>query len=316
MNRMINIVVILLVLGITGWIRMPYEQKLSEDLHRLRLVPPRLSLSDRNLLKQKAFVATYGSLRPTIAAFMSVQTTNYHSDQQWDKVEKSFNEILLLDPYNYYYWDTASWHMASNAAIDKQYEPGLTEVGKKHVFKKYIQKGRDIVNKSIIVNPEDPRFFNLKARLESNRHRDPDYAKAIETYRALLKIPNVSKKITRETRIAIQYCYQQLPEFHQESYEHALTLFQLGDTYHVPTVQNEVFIGQNHPLNTITKRLSLLEIYGSEKLAYQDLTMKWKVRELGQKIYGVEEAIKELEDKFQIPQFERVLPYKPLFLKK
>jgi tetratricopeptide (TPR) repeat protein len=315
MNRLINLVVILAVLGITGWLRMPYEQKLSKELHRLKLVPPRLSLEQRSLLKQKAFVATYGSLRPAIAAFMSVQTTNYHSDQEWDKIEKSFNEILLLDPYNYHYWDMASWHMASNAAIDKQVEKGLTEVGKQQIFNKYVQKGRDIVNRSVQVNPDDWRFYNLKAKLESNRHRNPDYAKAIETYRQLLKLPNLSENNTRATKIAIQYCMQQLPEWHQESYEHARELYELGDSYRVPTVLNEIFIGQNHPLNKIPNPLSLNEIYGSEPNAYQELKVKWQRRDLGQKPYGVEETIRELEIKYKIPYHLRVFPHRPLFMK-
>ncbi len=157
MNRLINIVVILAVLGVTGWLRMSYEQKLSKELHELKLVPPRLSLKDRSRLKQKAFIATYGSLRPTIAAFMSDQTENYHSDQEWDKIEDSFDEIVLLDPYNLHYWDMASWHMASNAAVAKQQDKSLTEVGKDQVFRKYIQKGKNILDRAIVVNPGDWR---------------------------------------------------------------------------------------------------------------------------------------------------------------
>ena len=315
MNRLINILVILAVLGVTGWFKMPYEQNLAEELHRLKLVPPRLTLNERSLLKQKAFVATYGSLRPTIAAFMSIQTTNYHSNQEWDKIENAFNEILLLDPYNFHYWDMASWHMASNAAIDKQEVKGLTEVGKEQIFKKYIQKGRDIVDKSVEVNPGDWRFLSLKARLESNRNRNPDYAKAIETYRKILKLPNLPKNIVRATRIEIQFCMQLLPERHQESYDHALELFLLDSTYHVPTVQNEILIGQNHPLNKISRPLSLIEIYGSEVKAYEELKIKWKRKDLGQKPYGVEETIRELEIKLEIPHHKRVFPNKPLFMK-
>ncbi len=315
-NRWINLLVILTVLGVTGWIRMPYEQNLSKELHRLKLVPPRLSLEQRSLLKQKAFVATYGSLRPAIAAFMSVQTTNYHSEQKWDKIESTFNEILLLDPYNYYYWDTASWHMASNAAIDLQQVEGLTEIEKKQIFKKYIQKGRDIVERSVLVNPGDWRFLNLKANIERNRHRNPDYDKAIETYRELLKLPNLPKMIIRETKVAIQFSMQQLPELHQESYEHARELYELGDSYRVPTVLNELFIGQNHPLNKIPNPLSINEIYGSDGRAYQDLKIKWQRQDLGQKPYGVENAIRELENKLNIPYHERVFPHKPLFIKK
>ena len=315
MKRLLNIVVILAVLGVTGWLKMPYEQKLSEELHALKLVPPRLSLKDRSKLKQKAFIATYGSLRPTIAAFMSVRTTRYHSDQEWDKIENSFDEIVLLDPYNYYYWETASWHMALNAAVDQQEDKSLSEVGKDQVFKKYIKKGKDIIDRAIEINPGDWRYLNLKARLESNRYRNPDYTAAVETYRELLAIPNLADHIVRSTKLSIQHCMQHLPEWHQKSYDHALELFEKGQRYRVPTVQNEILIGQNHPLNVISHRLSLSEIYGSDKEAYTDLKIKWQRRKLGQKPYGVEYSIQELENRLKIPQATRVFPHRPLFLK-
>ena len=138
MKNLKNIAVILLVLAITGKIRMPIEQKLAEELHAHKLVPPRLSLKERSRLKQKAFVATYGSLRPTIAAFMSSASVSLHSNQEWGKIEKQYEEVILLDPYNYFYWETASWHMASNAAGDIKNNSGLKNITQKRIFEKYI----------------------------------------------------------------------------------------------------------------------------------------------------------------------------------
>jgi hypothetical protein len=209
----------------------------------------------------------------------------------------------------------ASWHMASNAAIDKQVDESLTEVGKDQLFRKYIQKGKDILEQGVKVNPEDWRFLNLKAKLESNRYRNPDYASAIETYSELLKLPDLPDRIRESTGIKIQHCMQHLPNLHQEAYDHAVKLFQSGEGYHVPTVLNEILIGQNHPLNIVSERLSLSEIYGSDKKAYHVLKIKWKNRDLGQKPYGLEESIRELESKLQIAQSNRLFPHKPLFMK-
>ncbi|MGJ8656287.1 MAG: hypothetical protein ACSHX6_07540 [Akkermansiaceae bacterium] len=315
MRNLKNIIVIILVLGVTGWLRMPFEQKLSEELHTLKLVPPRLTLKDRTRLKQKAFVATYGSLRPTIAAFMSVKTSRYHSDQEWDKIEDSFDEIVLLDPYNYYYWEMASWHMASNAAADKRDDKSLTEVGRQQVFKQYIQKGKDIINRSIEVNPDDWRYLNLKAMLESNRYRNPDYAAAVATYQDLLKLPDLPQHVIREIKLKILFCMQKLPERHQTAYDYALDLFALGRIYRMPTVLNEVLIGQNHPLNNVDKKLTFSEIYGSNAAAYHNLKIKWQRRDLGQKPYGVEKSIEELEGLLNIPQDKRLFPHEPSIMK-
>lgn len=314
MDKLINIIVIIAVLGVTGWLRMPYEQSLSEELHKLKLVPPRLSLEDRTKLKQKAFVATYGSLRPTIAAFMSSNSSRYHSDQEWDKIENAFSEIVLLDPYNTFYWDQASWHMASNAAADVRDDETLTEVRRKKEFEKYIQKGKDILNQGIRINPGEWKLLNLKAMLESNRHRSPNYAAAVDTYREILDMPDIPEYVRMQTELKILHVMQQLPERHQESYDYALELFHRDKRYRVDTVTNEVFIGQNHPLNNVRKAMPLNEIYGTNQRALDKLKIKWQRRKLGQKPYGVKAAIQKLENKLRIPQDKRLFPHKPLFI--
>lgn len=315
MKTIINTIVILATLAITGWLKMPFEQRLAEQMHELKLVPPRLSLEERSKLKQKAFIATYGSLRPTIAAFSSVQTTQYHSNQEWDKIENAFSEIVLLDPYNLYYWETASWHMAANAAVDRKNDQTLTEVARNKEFKKYIQKGKDIIEKGIKINPDNWQFLNLKARLQSNRYRNPNYHAAIKTYREILKTPELSFHHTKATEFSIQQCLLQIPEMHQESYDNALRLFHTAPQYKKPTTQNAIFVGQNHPLNKVTKKMSLEEIYRTPEEAYRILKIKWQRRKLGQTPYAVEKTIKQLENKLQIPNNKRVFPLTPLFLK-
>ncbi len=295
MAKLKNVIVILIVLAITGWSRMPIEQQLAEDLHELKLVPPRLSLEDRSRLKQKAFIATYGSLRPTIAAFMSSATTRPHSNQEWDKVEDSFEEILLLDPYNFHYWDMASWHMAYNAAIDKKSDESLTEVARNRVFERYIQKGKDIIDRGIEINPDDWRFQNLKANLEGNRFRNPDYPAAIETHKQMLTMPDLPYHAVRQANIRILFNTQNLPERHQEAYDIALELFARGGQYRTPIVLNQLFISNYHPLTIVESPMSLIEIYGSEQNALKHLRTLWRNRKQGPKIYGVEKMIKQLE---------------------
>jgi len=316
MAKFTNLLVILVVLAITGKIRMPFEQKLAEDLHAHKLVPPRLTLKERSRLKQKAFVATYGSLRPTIAAFMSSATVSLQSNQEWDKIEHTFEEILLLDPYNYYYWDTASWHMVSNAAKDKQNDQSLTEVAKQKVFKEYIQKGKDIIDQGIAVNPDNWKFLELKAKVLSDRFRNPDYAQAIEVNKQLLKMPNLPPHIERITHIKILYQMIQLPERYQEAYDLSLELFQKGSQYHSPIVLNQILISQNHPLIKVESPMSLIEIYGSAEEALDTMKFKLRGNHKGQKLYGLKENLRTLEEQFDVPIEERLsLPENPLFLK-
>ena len=315
MSKFKNLLVIFVVLAITGWIRIPIEQKLAEKLHEHKLVPPRLSLEERARLKQKAFVATYGSLRPTIAAFMSTATVSLHGRQDWDEIEKQFEEIVLLDPYNFYYWDTSSWHMAYNASIDLKKNSDLTEIGKERVFRKYIQKGRDIIDKGIQINPDDWRFLEIKANLLAHRFRTPDYAKAIEVNKKLLEHYELPYHTERLINVKLLSYIQKSPDKHQEAYDLAFKLFQRGGIYRTPVVVNQIFTSQNHPLTTVKNPMSLAEIYGSERNALKDLKIIWNSPDKDLKTYGVEDTIRKLEKQFNIPNKERVFPHRPLFIK-
>lgn len=315
MKNLKNIIIILLVLAITGKIRMPIEQKLAEELHSHKLVPPRLSLEERSRLKQKAFIATYGSLRPTIAAFMSSASVSLHTNLEWDKIEKQFEEIILLDPYNYFYWETASWHMATNAAGNKKNDSNLTDIAKKRIFEKYIQKGREIVDRGIKVNPDNWKFIELKAKMLADRYRNPEYAKAIEINKQLLKRDDIPKQIERIINIKVLAHTQQFLERHQELYEIAISLFQRGGQYRTPVVLNQLFVSQNHPLTIVQSPMTIIEIYGSEREALRHLTILWKGGRTSQKLYGVEDTIRNLEQILYVPINNRIFPHTPLFMK-
>lgn len=288
---------------------MPIEQQLAEELHELKLVPPRLSLEDRSKLKQKAFVVTYGSLRPTIAAFMASASIRLHSNQEWGKIEHNFEEIVLLDPYNFHYWDMASWHMAYNAAADKRDDKSLTEVASNRVFEKYIQKGKDIIDRGIEINPDNWKFLNLKAALEGNRFRNPDYPAAIETHKKMLTMPDLPFHAIRSANANIIFNTQKLPERHQEAYDLALKSFEIGGQYRTPIVLNQLFISQNHPLTKVDKPMPLKEIYGSDKNALKRLRDMWRKKNEEPKAYGVEKAIRQLEAKYKLPNHQRTFPF-------
>jgi len=245
---------------------------------------------------------------------MSTATAALHSKQEWDKIEEQFEEIVLLDPYNFYYWDTASWHMAYNASIDIRKNSNLTEIGKEREFKKYIQKGKDIIDKSIKVNPDNWRFLEIKANLLGHRFRNPDYAKAIVN-KKLLELPDVPPHVERLVNMRILSYTQQIPEKHQEAYQIAQKLFQRGGNYRMPVVLNQLFNSQHHPLTQVSEPMSLTEIYGSKLNAWKNLRIRWNSTAKHLKPYGVEETIRILENQLNIPSEHRVFPHKPLFIR-
>ncbi len=311
----INIGFILVVIVITGIIRMPIEQKLTEELLEKKLIPERVTLENRLALKQKGFTAGLGSFRPTMAAFIDIAASNSHSEQDWVSLEKAYEDILLLDPRNPYYWEIGSWHMISNAAGDSLENEELPYLTRHKLYHKYIDKGEEMLRRSLEKNPDNWKVRILTPRHYSSRHRRPDYNKAADEY---MKLSNMENNLDMQRKFHKRlslYSLNKIKRRHQESYDLALALFKQDELNHVPSLLTSVWVGQNHPLNTVTHKYTLEQIFGSLHKAYKILRIQWKFKNKAEERYGIEQALRKLEKDLRIPQNKRVFPHIPLFMR-
>ena len=316
----INSIIILSVLLITGYARLSFEQKLNEEMLELKLIPKSYDMDTRIALKQKSFAAGIGSLRPTIAAFMNVSASNDHSKQDWQSLESKFNDIVLLDPHNPYYWETGSWHLVSNASASSRDDEELPEVTRRKLYRQYINKGTEFIDRGIQMNPDSWQIASLKAKRYANKYRLPDFDKAADEYLKLSKMPNVPSFRRDLFKRKALYCLAKVPDKHQEAYDLAYKLYQ-DPNNRVPSLLNALWIGQSHPLNKVKHRYSLLDIYKTQNRAYKWLRVKWigSIRHKDEAMYGVEKTIRGLEQILLIPQPNRVFPtqaLKPMFIPK
>ena len=313
-QKAINLAVILITLTLTGILRLSFEDKLSHQMRELELMPIKYDLDTRIALKQTGFTVGFGSLRPTIAAFMAQSAFDDHAKQNWQGLETKFNDIVLLDPKNLYYWDVGSWHMISNASSYYRDNKDLPPIVRKNKFKLYIDKGTDFLERGIKMNPKSWKIRELLARRYADKFRLPDYAKAAEQYQILSSLPDVPPAKKRYFRRHRLYSLNKIPEQHQQAYDLALKLYNEDPANRYPAVLTSIWVGQNHPLNKVSKRFTLSELFGNLKTAYKYLRIRYLYPNKLEPQYGVKQAVQKLESLLHIPNSKRAAPIKPLFL--
>lgn len=311
-QNIINLIVIISVLAISGQILMPHEQKLSEELLENQLIPQRLDLESRLALKQKGFASGFGSLRPTIAAFLFLAASNDHADQDWIGLEEKFQDIVMLDPHNPYYWDQASWHLISNASSDNLNNEEIPFLTRYKLYQEYIDKGEAIIAKGIELNPNSRSINKLSPKHYSSKFRRPNYAKAVDEYARVAQMEGFKEGDRLFMLRARVYSLNKLPERHQEAYDSALKLFHENPRNHLPALLTTVFVGQNHPLNKVDKKYTLEEIFGSKRDAYKALKIQWKYKNPLESRYGIETTLRQLENELRVKQDKRLFPLGPL----
>jgi len=251
-QNIINLIVIISVLAISGQILMPHEQKLSEELLENQLIPQRLDLESRLALK----------------------------------LEEKFQDIVMLDPHNPYYWDQASWHLISNASSDNLNNEEIPFLTRYKLYQEYIDKGEAIIAKGIELNPNSRSINKLSPKHYSSKFRRPNYAKAVDEYARVAQMEGFKEGDRLFMLRARVYSLNKLPERHQEAYDSALKLFHENPRNHLPALLTTVFVGQNHPLNKVDKK------YTSR--------------------YGIETTLRQLENELRVKQDKRLFPLGPL----
>ena len=190
-NKWLNAVIVICVLLAFGWWRMGYESALSSEMRERELLPAPMSLDTRASLKQKGLASTFGSLRPTLAAIMSLTATQYHVDSDWENLEREYKDIVLLDPGNVNYWDLGSWHIGTNAAVSSKENTDYPPLKRQAMFEDYVHKGSDFLDQGILMSPKEWRLPFLKARMWANVHLIPDHELVLKTLRQALEYDNV-----------------------------------------------------------------------------------------------------------------------------
>ena len=170
----------LLLLAAMGGLRFWPEQRLRKDLlaQDLTLEYPNTSMMEN--LGQVGFMAALGGYRSVIASFLYLQAETSFENTDWDALEFQYQLIARLHPHMARYWELGSWHMAYNAASHYLYKPGLSELKRASLYKKWVDKGVAFLEPGLVYCASEYRLFAQMG--EIYRERVKDKRKSIEYY--------------------------------------------------------------------------------------------------------------------------------------
>lgn len=295
MQTFLKLIVVLVTLSLIGWLRMPVEQQITNQLKAAHILTPSFDMESRASLSQKGFVASFGSLRPTMAAFTVLASASHHSRSEWAALEDDFESAVLLDPYNEYYWDLGAWHMAYNAATSSKDNAELAPLTREKLFKEYIQKGSNFYDRGIAANPQSWNLRKEKARLWSSPHRIEDFPLVAETLEDALEVEGLPAHQRRRFRSDLFYTLLRIPERVNDAYELGREIYDEGPSSRFPSLLNGLCALQQHPRMDVDKPLTLPQLYGSRQLAVKYLSNYLSDRDEHKPRYGVVEVLERLK---------------------
>lgn len=299
--------VVLVVLALFGQWRLGYESRLSGEMREGKLLAPSLGMADRGMLDQKGFAAAFGSVRPVWAAMKALGAARYHVEGDWEALEESYDEIVVLDPRNVSYWDVGSWHLAYNASSASLDDVGLPPLQRRALFRDYIEKGSAFLDRGIAANPDEWRLYVLKARLWSSEFRILDYPLVVDTLRDALEVEGTPASDRDSMKRMIFYSLLRIPERRQEAYDVGVRLMAEGRRQRFPSLMNGVFVlGLDPTIAKGDRVLGMVEIYGGEREAYKNLRNYWRGRGEGTPTRGLERLLRGMEVELGVTEDSRL----------
>ena len=231
-----NLIVIAAVLCGTGYLRMPKEQKFMEDLRERKIAHPQIDSEIWSKMGQTSLAGTFGGLRSVMASFMSIGAYDHFENNDWYKLEKDFEVITALDPYNAYYWNTGAWHLGWNAAswarrnqrreIETALKNGnedFSPTKQRLLEMEFLEKGDAMYREGLKYNPGSEELWFDRGAMWSNEYKRPDLERAAEAFKELRNSPNPVYRRRYLLTIA------RIPGREIEAYEEMVRLVSVSD---------------------------------------------------------------------------------------
>ncbi len=284
-----NLLALAIILA-AGGLRLPVEEGLTADFRRQGLLSEPLDIGLREEIGQNSAAVALAGLRTLVATFAHLQATEAFSNQQWAEVEKDMETTVQLAPTGAYYWDMGAWHMAYSASSDRLHDERLPPLRAKAESVRWIEKGRDFLERGARNNPGDWRIQAALGNLLSDSFRIPDDAGAAEAYGKAIATGEAPPYVYR----ARLYAEARSGKHPEETLAEIRRLLEASGN-RVPTLLCLVY--------TLTTQISppadpvafAVEIFGSEDKALRNLGLYFNHVKDRLPQNGVETAVRLLE---------------------
>lgn len=182
MNVMRQIMIIVVILLVAGWVKEPWEQRMQRDFVAAGCLDPKLALGVKEKIGQTCAAVALGGLRSVVATFLHLAAFGSFEDRNWAKLCDQFDLIVALQPRTPYYWDVGAWHMAYNAAVDYREREEMPASRREALHRSFVLKGRAFLERGVANNPEDWTLLSSLGRFYGNPTKFPDYEKSAQAY--------------------------------------------------------------------------------------------------------------------------------------
>lgn len=192
------------LLALWGAAKIPWEESLSRKRNRMLLGQEKpISYEMRDRLGQGLTLAVLGGFRGVAANFVWLDLTEAWEDQEWSRVHADAELAVLLQPRVPFFWDNGAWYLAWNASISSEkYSQDPNPDRRRREALKYVEAGREMLERGIRVNPEKPQLYERLAFLYEQRLGD--YENAARYYRLALGKPGVPLYLERFVGYALE----------------------------------------------------------------------------------------------------------------
>ena len=267
-----NLVVIALVLAGTGYLRLPKEQRFMEDLRERKIAHPQIDPEIWSKMGQTSLAGTFGGLRSVMASFMSIGAFDHFENNDWYELEKDYEVITALDPYNSFYWDTAGWHLGWNAASWARRNQDFSRAKRRLFEMEFLEKGDAIYREGLKYNPASEDLWYEMGAMWSNEFKRPNLERASDAFKMLR---NSRNPVYRRRYL---FTIARIPGKEIEAYQEVMRLFTQNPDIHLLTPKFRVLLvilGSNPELPDDTLRPQIDPVFDSLEIAYRDLYNYW-----------------------------------------
>jgi len=294
----------------TGAARLPVEQNITGQMRGAGLLPEQLDVSTREKIGQTSAAVALGGLRTLVATFLNLRAFGFFTEQRWANVDETYRLVVDLAPRTRYYWETASWHQAYNAAAYYQNDSSLPALRRREAWRASIERGREILEQGINNMPDD---WSLHAQL-GFLLRDPNKIGAFPDVEAAFLASSEAYGRAADLKgsppFARRFQFYSLARVggrQAEALALGRRLHQESTANHAPTLLSMLFALEAWENPDMDHAKRAIELFGSPGTAAENLGIYWeRVRERFP-MHGVARALEELDDLLGTPASQRVL---------
>jgi len=279
-----------------GALRTTWEQPMHDEFKTAGLLSPPVTIGTRDRIGQTSTAVALGGLRTLVATFLNIRAFSYFSDKRWDDVAGTYDLIVDLAPQTIEYWDMGSWHMAYNAAGYYRTDSTLPAARRREAWQSWIRRGEAFVSRGIRNNPDNWVLWADLGRIYDAPDKLRDYSKAVEAFRASTNTGKAQSYVRRRELYALARC----PGREKEALGMAREMSE-NPSNRTTTFNSILFALEEKDSPSPNPAAHATQIFGSEKEAYDELSLYWLRENERFPVNGVAAALQAFETKSGIP---------------